>query len=176
MALTEDDVLQILDMIKKSEFDYLELETGDLKLVVKKSGYVERISDQKPAGISDNTAHERQRPATVEVLRRETEASERARLAESNLEGFVPIKAPMVGNFYVVPEPGSPPFIEEGSWVEEETQVGLIEIMKVFSSVQAGVRGTVSKVLVANGELVEYGQVLFLVNPDQALKEKHAQE
>ena len=82
----------------------------------------------------------------------------------------------MVGSFYVAPEPGAPPFITEGSGVEEDTQVGLIEVMKVFSSVQAGVQGTVSKILVSNAQLVEYGQNLFLVKPDQALNEKSAQE
>jgi acetyl-CoA carboxylase biotin carboxyl carrier protein len=175
MALTEDDVQQILDLIKKSEFDYLEFKSGDLELVVRKGSYRERASDQKPASISDSGEHERQRAAPVEVVRREAEVSERPKLAEISLEGFVPIKAPMVGTFYVSPEPGAPPFIQEGSRVEEETQVGLIEIMKVFSSVQAGVRGTVSKVLVARDELVEYEQVLFLVKPDQALTEKTAQ-
>jgi acetyl-CoA carboxylase biotin carboxyl carrier protein len=164
MALTDDDVLQILDLIEKSDFDFLELQLGDLKLVVKKGGYVER-SDQSPAPASGDTA-QRQGAAKIEVSRRRAESPARPKPAEVDLEGFLPIRAPMVGTFYVAPEPGAAPFVKEGARVEEETPVGLIEIMKVFSSVRAGVRGTISKILVANAQLVEYGQVLFLVKAD----------
>ena len=151
MALTDDDVLQILDLIEKSDFDFLELQLGDLKLVVKKGGYV------------GDTA---QGAAKVEVSRGQAESLARPEPAKVDLEGFLPIRAPMVGTFYVAPEPGATPFVKEGARVEEETPVGLIEIMKVFSSVRAGVRGTISKILVANAQLVEYGQVLFLVKAD----------
>jgi len=79
--------------------------------------------------------------------------------------GGVAVTAPMVGAFYVAPEPGAPPYVEPGAKVEPETTVGLIEAMKVFTAVTAGVRGVVSAVLVGNGEFVEYGQDLVLVVP-----------
>jgi acetyl-CoA carboxylase biotin carboxyl carrier protein len=171
-TLTDDDVLQILNLIEKSEFDFLEIENGDLKLVVKRGGHVERTSGEGPVRVSKHIVPEKQEKAPVEVVQAKAEAPGQVKQAEIDIEGFIPIKAPMVGSFYVAPEPGAPPFIEEGSLVEEDTQVGLIEVMKVFSSVQAGVRGTVSKILVSNAELVEYGQILFLVKPDHALNEK----
>jgi acetyl-CoA carboxylase biotin carboxyl carrier protein len=164
MALTDDDVLQILDLIEKSDFDFLELELGDLKLIVKKRGHVERL-DQRPATASVDTA-QTLGAATVEVSRRQAESPAHPKPAEVDLEGFLPIRAPMVGTFYVAPEPKAAPFVKEGARVEEETPVGLIEVMKVFSSVRAGVSGTISKILVSNAQLVEYGQVLFLVKAD----------
>jgi acetyl-CoA carboxylase biotin carboxyl carrier protein len=78
---------------------------------------------------------------------------------------YVPIKSPMVGTFYAAPGPDKPPFVEVGSRVEPETIVCLIEAMKVFNEIPAEVSGTVVKILVENGQPVEYGQPLFLIDP-----------
>jgi acetyl-CoA carboxylase biotin carboxyl carrier protein len=71
----------------------------------------------------------------------------------------------LLGTFYVAPEPGAPPFVKVGATVTEDTTVGLIEVMKVFSSVRAAVNGVVTEVVAQNGQFVEYGQALFLVKP-----------
>ena len=76
------------------------------------------------------------------------------------------INAPMVGTFYISPDPESPPFVEKGARIDEDTTVGLIEVMKVFSAVRAGVNGVIEDILVANAGAIEYGQALFLVRPD----------
>ncbi len=81
-------------------------------------------------------------------------------------EGIVPIAAPILGTFYITPEPGAPPFVEEGGLVDEDTTVGLIEVMKVFNAVRSGVRGVVQEICVQSGQFVEYGQTLFLVRPE----------
>jgi biotin carboxyl carrier protein len=78
---------------------------------------------------------------------------------------MVPITAPLLGTFYVAPEPGAPPFITVGAKVTEDTTVGLIEVMKVFSSVRAAVNGVVAEVVAQNGQFVEFGQPLFFVKP-----------
>ena len=80
-------------------------------------------------------------------------------------EGLLPITAPLLGTFYVAPEPGAPPFVKVDAVVTEDTTVGLIEVMKVFNSVRAGVKGTVVEIVAQNGQFVEYGQTLFLVKP-----------
>src|SRR5947199_1954196 len=81
---------------------------------------------------------------------------------ESNL---VPIKSPMVGTFYSSSSPDAKPFVQVGSTVDEDTDVCIIEAMKVFNNIKAECRGTITKVLVENGETVEFAQVLFLVKP-----------
>lgn len=75
------------------------------------------------------------------------------------------VTAPLLGTFYVAPEPGAPPFVSVGQQINEDTTCGLIEVMKVFNSVRAGVKGTVVEVVAANGGFVEFGQPLIIVKP-----------
>ena len=86
--------------------------------------------------------------------------------AADETAGLVPIKSPMVGTFYAAPSPDARPFVSVGSRVDEETDVCVIEAMKVFNNIKAETRGTITKVLVNNGETVEFGQTLFLVKPN----------
>jgi acetyl-CoA carboxylase biotin carboxyl carrier protein len=79
--------------------------------------------------------------------------------------GLVPVKSPMVGTFYAKANPESKPFVSVGSTVDEDTDVCVIEAMKVFNNIKAETRGTIAKVLVSDGQTVEFGTVLFLVKP-----------
>jgi biotin carboxyl carrier protein len=76
---------------------------------------------------------------------------------------YAEVTAPMVGTFYRSPAPGEAPFVDVGDAVEPETQVCILEVMKLMSSVAAGVRGTVVEVCRADGEAVEFGDLLFRV-------------
>jgi len=155
MELKEEEVLQILKLLESSSFDFLKLEWGDLKLTVAKSGYDISAANQPAPGTSAEPT-----PAKGEAAK--TGAPEPA-----VAEGTVPINAPMVGTFYRAPEPGAPPFVEVGDAVQEDTTVGLIEVMKVFNAVKAGVPGTILAVSAQNGQFVEYGQTLFLIGPEE---------
>jgi len=75
------------------------------------------------------------------------------------------IRSPMVGTFYAAPDPDSPPFVQVGNPVGPSTVVCLLEAMKVFSEIKAETSGTIERILVRDGEAVEYGQPLFLVRP-----------
>jgi len=75
------------------------------------------------------------------------------------------IESPMVGTFYSSSGPDAPPFVSLGSIVRPESTVCVIEAMKVFTDIPAGVSGTLIEILVKNGEPVEYGQPLFRVQP-----------
>ena len=169
--LIQDDILQIMKLFENSTFDYLQLEFGDLKLTVSKAGY-NPGSSQPP---------EVERPARVqeaEVLGApQTAAKAAAQQAAKPKDGqpsgdSVTIPAPMVGTFYTAPSPGAPPFVALGDSVNEGTTVGLIEVMKVFNAVTAGVNGAISEICVQNGQFVEYGQALFLVTPNGSQKAK----
>ena len=81
-------------------------------------------------------------------------------------DGLVPIESPMVGTFYAKASPEKPAFINVGDAVGDGTTVCLIEAMKIFNEIKAGRSGTIAKILVQNGEAVEFGQPLFLVKPD----------
>ncbi len=75
----------------------------------------------------------------------------------------VEITSPTVGTFYAAPNPEDPPFVTVGSQVQPDTVVCIIEAMKVFNQIQAEVAGTISEVLVNNGDPVEFGQPLYRV-------------
>jgi len=81
-------------------------------------------------------------------------------------DGLLAVVSPMVGTFYSAPDPESPAFVSEGSRVGPQTVVCIVEAMKVFSEIKAEVSGTIERVLVRNGEPVEFGQKLFLVKPE----------
>jgi acetyl-CoA carboxylase biotin carboxyl carrier protein len=75
------------------------------------------------------------------------------------------IKSPMVGTFYSAPSPDAKAFVSVGSKISDDTDVCVIEAMKVFNNVKAECSGTIAKIMVTNGQVVEFGQVLFLVKP-----------
>lgn len=80
-------------------------------------------------------------------------------------DGLVRIECPMVGTFYAAGSPDAAPFASVGTVVSPQTTVCIVEAMKIFNEIKAEVSGTIEKVLVRNGEPVEYGQPLFLVRP-----------
>ena len=77
----------------------------------------------------------------------------------------VPIKSPTVGTFYESPSPGDPPFVTVGSRITQDSIVCIIEAMKVFTEIPAGVSGTIVEILAKSGQPVEFGQALFRVLP-----------
>jgi acetyl-CoA carboxylase biotin carboxyl carrier protein len=81
-------------------------------------------------------------------------------------EKLLEIKSPTIGTFYSAPSPEEPAFVEIGSRVTPETTVCIVEAMKVFNQIPAEISGTITEVLVANGDPVEFGQPLFRVRPD----------
>lgn len=88
-------------------------------------------------------------------------------MSAKNTDGLVAVEASVTSVFYRRPSPGEPPFVEEGDTVNDDTIVCLLEIMKCFRSVAAGVKGTVEKVLVENADMVKAGDTLMLIRPDK---------
>lgn len=80
-------------------------------------------------------------------------------------EGLVTIDSPMVGTFYACPAPGEPSFVEAGDAVTADQTVCIVEAMKIMNEVAAKVVGTIERILVENGEPVEFGQPLFAIRP-----------
>lgn len=168
MALTHDDVLKILKIIDESDYDNLRLEIGDLKLHVQKHGDAEHQSPEARTGDRGQarvSAAESFRP-TGAVASPVTSAIPGAAGEQPIPEGLVAVRAPMLGTFYRAPSPGERPFVEVGDKVGPEDTVCLVEVMKLFNSVKAGVGGTVVKILVENATMVEHGQPLILIEHD----------
>ena len=81
---------------------------------------------------------------------------------ESEKEGSY-ITSPLVGTFYAAPSENGEPFVQVGDQVQEGTVLGIVEAMKLMNEIESEVQGVIEKILVENGEPVEYGQPLFLV-------------
>ena len=176
MVLNQDDVIQILKFLDESSFNELRLEIGDLNLVVNKGGRSVPIEkskstpEEKAVSLTDSGAAmeaEGEKPVPpTSVTVEDTREAKRIIEEEIVEQGLIPVKSPMLGTFYRSPKPGDPPFVEVGAKVSEETAVCIIEVMKLFSTIHAGTRGRVTKVCAEDGQLVEYDQVLFLVDKE----------
>jgi acetyl-CoA carboxylase biotin carboxyl carrier protein len=86
-------------------------------------------------------------------------------VAETVSDGHA-VVAPLVGTFYLAPEPGAQAFVSEGDLVEAGQQIGIVEAMKIMNRIEADRAGRVAKILVADGSMVEYGQELLIIEPD----------
>jgi acetyl-CoA carboxylase biotin carboxyl carrier protein len=162
MALiTHDDIIQILKVIAESDIDELHLETGDFKLMIKRDGQEESIQPLESG--TKRIIRERNFEKASAPLPSPTTVQKPEPVYVNGEDGFIPIKAPMLGTFYRAPKPEAPPFVEVGQLVTEEDVVCIIEVMKLFNMVRAGVKGRVAKICAENAQLVEYKQVLFLL-------------
>jgi acetyl-CoA carboxylase biotin carboxyl carrier protein len=88
--------------------------------------------------------------------------------AAGEADNRYPVMAPLVGTFYRSSQPGAKAFVEEGDVVDKGQTVGIVEAMKIMNSVQADQGGRVAKILVADGEMVEYGQKLIILESADA--------
>jgi acetyl-CoA carboxylase biotin carboxyl carrier protein len=93
--------------------------------------------------------------------------AERPLVADAVSPALVTLEAPMVGTFYRSPSPTADPFVSEGDVVKENQVLCIIEAMKLMNEIESKVGGRIAKILVENGQAVEYGQPLFLIDPQR---------
>ena len=162
MSLTAKDVSAIMQVLEDSSFDELSLEIDGVKLELRRGG----AGAPPPARRATSPAGGG--GAEAAILPHETEEVARsagggAASPPSSDPNAVDVPSPMLGVFYRAPKPGEPPFVEVGSEVEEDTIIGIIEVMKLMNTVRAGVRGEVAEILAENGTLVEFDETLLRV-------------
>jgi acetyl-CoA carboxylase biotin carboxyl carrier protein len=152
MELTHKDVTNLIEMIDRSEhLEEVEVVFGGFRLHVQRSKSGRPLPPQPSAGkVSPDRASVEKAPSTAS-----TELSLAA--------GEIAVHAPMLGTFYRAPAPGEKCFVEVGQSVRADDIVCLIEVMKLLSSITAGVDGTVTRILIQNGQLVEFGQALIVI-------------
>jgi len=145
--LSYEDVLRIVELVKASEFREFRLKVGEIEVHLRRKN---GDASTPPAAQQATGA------AAPARLREELEAG----------EGVALVRSPMVGTFYRAPAPGAAPFVEVGQRVEPDTIVCIIEVMKLMNSITADARGVVTEIRVADGEHIEYGEVLIAIRPE----------
>jgi acetyl-CoA carboxylase biotin carboxyl carrier protein len=155
MSFSHEDVQRLLQLLDNSHFDELQLEADGIKLSLRRGG-----STPSPA----KTAAPMVSSATTALI---PAAAPAVSATNSNRDtSLLEIRAPMLGAFYGAPKPGAEPFVTVGGRVSTDMVVGIIEVMKLMNSISAGIDGVVVEVLVHDGELVEFDQVLMRVRPE----------
>jgi acetyl-CoA carboxylase biotin carboxyl carrier protein len=143
----------LIDLVAESDIAELEVTEGESKVRIVKSSTLphNQMVMMQPQGMQQHYAapqHAAPAAAPVEIVAEPT--------------GHV-VKSPMVGTFYRSSAPGSPAFVEVGSSVKEGETVCIIEAMKLLNEIETDVSGVVTKILVENGQPVEFGQPLFII-------------
>ena len=165
--MTPKELKQILQALVEHGVSELTLETPDYKLTVRRGGEVQMVAvpqvmaapvpAQAPAPVPAPASAPAPAPAEAAPAPEAPKADE--------CPGCVEIRAPIVGTFYRAPAPDAPPYVKEGDRVEKGQVLCIIEAMKLMNEIESEVSGIVRKILVENGEPVEYGQPLFLIQP-----------
>ncbi|WP_163329383.1 acetyl-CoA carboxylase biotin carboxyl carrier protein [Desulfurobacterium thermolithotrophum] len=139
-----DKVKELLKALENTSIEELEIEAEGIKLRAKFARGVVKETPSK------------------EVVLKETKEEEKEEVVETTEDCYV-VESPMVGTFYRAPAPGAEPFVKEGDFVEKGQTLCIIEALKVMNEIEAEVSGVVKKILVENGQPVEYGQPLFYI-------------
>lgn len=157
MSLSYEDVAEILKIIDSSSCDEVIVETGDVKLVVRRNtapGYVAPAAERAGPG-----------PAITAPPRPNATTARQATTGQTAAAGQIEVTAPMVGTFYRAPSPDAPPFVEIGTLVQPGQPLCIIEVMKLFTTINSECAGRVVQIGAETGDLVEYGHTLFVIEP-----------
>ncbi|MEM8744841.1 MAG: acetyl-CoA carboxylase biotin carboxyl carrier protein [Pseudomonadota bacterium] len=152
MPLTFKEVAEILKLIDASDCDEVVLELEGTRLVVRRNTGAEKsVSAPKPV-TRQKAAEPEARPRT-ETVSAPTESP--------GEPGLLDVRSPMVGTFYRRPSPEEPAFVEEGAAVKKGDTLCLIEVMKLFTAVEAPEDGTIAEIAQDDGATIEFDQLLF---------------
>ncbi|GAB0170818.1 acetyl-CoA carboxylase biotin carboxyl carrier protein [Lysinibacillus sp. CTST325] len=161
------EIREIIKLVDSSSIDEFVYEVDGAKVKLKKNGVVvtDTVAPKKEvvAPVVQQVA-----PVAAPVAPATPAKAEEApaAAAANNDPSLHKIVSPMVGTFYQSPNPDSPAYVKMGDKVGNETIVCIVEAMKLFNEIEAEVQGEIVEVLVKDGELVEYGQPLFLVKAE----------
>ncbi|ARR55223.1 acetyl-CoA carboxylase biotin carboxyl carrier protein subunit [Rhizorhabdus wittichii DC-6] len=158
--ISTQDIEALMALFERTGWKAMHLKLGDFDLFLSKDG-----SGSPLAGAPSGPV-----PASAPTPVLEAPAPAPAGAAHTGdpvvPPGWVLVTAPSLGTFYRAPKPGVPMFTELGASVAKDSELCLIEVMKLFTTLRATATGTVREIYAQDGQLVEYGQPLFLIEPD----------
>lgn len=151
--MDKDFIRELIELVKNSNIRSLKIENEEGKIVIEthRGEVVQPRVERKPKQVED-FRHQEVLPPSEDISEEEKQ--------------YHVIKSPLVGTFYRSPSPGAPPFVEVGDIVSPGQVLCIVEALKVMNEIESDVRGKIEKILVENGETVEYGQPLFLIDTE----------
>ncbi|MCR8642416.1 acetyl-CoA carboxylase biotin carboxyl carrier protein [Paenibacillus sp. N1-5-1-14] len=155
------EIKELMKLMDQTSLQELEIANEGTRLFIRKSNKTESIIVSGTA-----TPVYTQQPAVIEPVASATVDTTPAKAQEPADLGYHTIVAPMVGTFYSAASPGAAQYVSVGSKVSDKTIVCILEAMKLMNPIEAEIKGEIVDILVENGQLVEYGQPLFLVKPE----------
>ncbi len=159
MTLTFKEVSEIMKIIDASHCEEVILELEGMRLVVRRG---------REASGQGGVAHQPAAMATAQPTAAIASAPATSEMPTSSqpVASGTQIRAPMVGSFYRRPSPDQPTFVEVGARVTAGDPLCLIEVMKLYTTIEATVSGTVRQIAAEDSQLVEFDQLLFVIEPD----------
>jgi len=157
-------VKKLIELLDESGIAEIEISEGDDSVRISRYAQQGALPPQVTAPVQ--YAAPPPAPIAVEAAAAPA-AADAAPAAEPEDEGYGVI-APMVGTYYSAPSPGAPPFVQVGDRVNEGDTLCIIEAMKMMNQIESEVSGTIKSIRAQNGEPVEYGQILFVVDQRDA--------
>ena len=152
------EIKDIIDFISQSCLDEVNIETEAFKINVKRTSNTQKTVETVVQAVPVI-------PPTEQSSSAPTPQEHPTQLDISNEKNCVEIKSPMIGTFYISPNPESNPFVKAGDKISVGQVVCIIEAMKLFNEIESEVSGTIIKILVDNSSPVEFEQPLFLISP-----------
>ena len=152
---------RLIQAIDKSSLDSIEIERGGTRVHLSKSPPVTTVSAAPAAAPAPAAAA----PAPQAAGGGGAAPADKPAVAPSAASNLLEITSPMVGTFYRSPAPDAPSYVEKGKKVSKGDTLCIIEAMKLMNELECEVSGTIVEILVENAQPVEYGQVLFRVDP-----------
>ena len=165
--LSREDIERLIDVIHTKGIEEFELEQGGMRVrivsarhsSVSVAGYMPGYQAMPSIPAGSQPAHGAGANTIAGMAAAPSEPPD-------DDPRYKKVTSPMVGTFYRSPSPGSKSFVEVGDKVDQDTVLCIIEAMKLMNEIKAETRGTVKKILGDNAQPVEYGQVLFVIDPD----------
>jgi acetyl-CoA carboxylase biotin carboxyl carrier protein len=148
---------ELIRLVEDSDIQEIEI-SGPFRSV--------RITKGAPTEVVGREVVRFEAPVTEAAAAPPADVGEAAVEVPDRDSGLAPIVSPMVGTFYAAPSPEAAPYVRQGDRINKGQVVCIVEAMKLMNEIEAEVSGTIVRVLVENAQPVEYGQELFLVQPD----------
>jgi acetyl-CoA carboxylase biotin carboxyl carrier protein len=163
--IKQDDIEALIEIFQNSSYDEMYLEIDGFEIFLSNDPTARPGSNVAPVQAAP-AMHNPPAPTLPQGMGHVTSPSSPHPAPPSQVPAhWIAVTAPNLGTFYRAPKPGSAPYVEVGSSVDTETEICLIEVMKLFTAVRAGSSGIIRQICVSDAEMVEYGQTLFYIEP-----------